>query len=70
MDENKNDFWVECNVCKQHLKNWVGSTPCCGSIAYLVKEDGTVSKDLLLYGSVNNEPIKTIKVSTCEPGDD
>lgn len=35
-----NDFWVECNVCKQHLKNWVGSTPCCGYIAYIVEEQG------------------------------
>lgn len=54
------DFWVECNVCKQRLKNWVGSTPCCGSIAYLVEEDGTASKNFTLYGSVNNSPIKPL----------
>jgi hypothetical protein len=38
----KDDFWVECNVCKQQLKNWTGSTPCCGSIAWVI-EDGNVT---------------------------
>ena len=47
--ENNTDFWVECNVCKTRLKNHVGSTPCCGSIAYLVKEDGEVTKSFMVY---------------------
>ena len=51
------DFWVECNVCKQQLKNWTGSTPCCGSIAWLV-EDGKPTKKLSLFASVGGEPIK------------
>jgi hypothetical protein len=62
MINEEKDFWVQCNVCKQNLKNWVGSTPCCGSIAYLVNEDGSTSKDFILYGSVNNEPIKPLKI--------
>jgi len=45
------DFTVECNVCKQHYDNWVGSTPCCGSIAYLVNKDGSVDKKIKLYSN-------------------
>ena len=51
------DFWVECNVCKTQLKNWTGSTPCCGSIAWMV-EDGKPTKKLSLFASVGGEPIK------------
>lgn len=51
------DFWVECNVCKQHLKNWTGSTPCCGSIAYMV-EDGKATTKINLFASKGDEPIK------------
>ena len=61
--EQQKDFYVECNVCKQRLKNWVGSTPCCGSIAYLVK-DGTVSKDFTIYASIDNEEIKPVVIKT------
>ena len=56
-ENNSNDFWVECNVCKQHLKNWVGSTPCCGSIAFLV-EDRKPSNKLSLFASINGGQIK------------
>lgn len=42
------DFIVECNVCKKCLKNWTGSTPCCGSIAYIV-EDGKVSEKMSMF---------------------
>lgn len=55
MKEEK-DFTVEnekrvlCNVCKQWYDNWVGSTPCCGSIAFQVnKETGEVSKDFFMH---------------------
>ena len=51
------DFWVECNVCKQQLKNWTGSTPCCGSIAYMV-EDGKATTKINLFTSKGGEPIK------------
>jgi len=51
------DFWVECNVCKQQFKNWTGSTPCCGSIAYLV-EDGKPTTKIILFASIGGEPIK------------
>ena len=46
------DFTVECNVCKQQYDNWVGSTPCCGSIAFLVGEGGEATKKVNLYTSV------------------
>ena len=47
------DFYVKCNVCKQVLKNWVGSTPCCGSIAYECDENGeNESTTFFLYGTV------------------
>ena len=62
MTEEK-DFWVQCNVCKTQWKNWVGSTPCCGSIAFLVGDDGEVSKDFLLYGKIGGEKVKTVKIT-------
>ena len=45
------DFWVECNVCKNQLKNWAGSTPCCGSIAYIIK-DGKKTNKVAMYFQV------------------
>jgi hypothetical protein len=44
MKNKEQDFWVECNVCKQHFKNWTGSTPCCGSIAYMIENDQPTNK--------------------------
>jgi predicted ATP-dependent serine protease len=55
--KKETEFWVECNVCKQQLKNWTGSTPCCGSIAYLV-ENGKATNKMSLFASINNEAIK------------
>ena len=55
------DFWVECNVCKQRLKNWTGSTPCCGSIAYVV-EDGKATTKINLFASIGGEPIKPMEI--------
>ena len=52
-----NDFWVECAVCHQQLKNWTGSTPCCGSIAYIV-EDGKTTDKLSLFASLGGGEIK------------
>ena len=57
MEDEKDDFWVECNVCKTQLKNWVGSTPCCGSIAFLV-EDGESTGKISLFASFGGGPIK------------
>lgn len=51
------NFIVECAVCKQHLENWIGSTPCCGSIAYLV-EDGKTSEKISLFASINGGNIE------------
>lgn len=52
--ENK-DFYVECNVCKQVLRNHVGSTPCCGSIAYLLDENDKLTYNVVLYGMIKNK---------------
>ena len=30
------DFWVECGVCGTQYLNWSGSTPCCGSLTFIV----------------------------------
>ncbi len=57
MENKETDFWVECNVCKTQLKNHIGSTPCCGSIAFLV-EDGKATKKMALFTSVNDGPIE------------
>lgn len=61
------DFWVECNVCKQHYKNHVGSTECCGSIAYIVK-NGEVSNKINLLASINNQPISPIVIDLAGSG--
>ena len=42
-------YTVECNVCKQRYENWVGSTPCCGSIAYLLSPDGEKTESFMVY---------------------
>jgi hypothetical protein len=59
--EDKIDFWVECNVCKQHLKNWFGSTPCCGSIAYTV-QNGQATTKINLFASISGGPIEPIEI--------
>ena len=48
--KEKKDFWVECNVCKHRLKNWVGSTPCCGSIAWVVEINKRKMKTMTITG--------------------
>lgn len=40
----KRDFFVECNVCGSRLKNWSGSTPCCGSIAFII-DDAQIKRE-------------------------
>jgi len=55
--ENTKDFWVECNVCKTQLKNHVGSTPCCGSISWLVENNKPTNK-ISIFASLNGGPIK------------
>ena len=49
------DFIVECAVCKHHLTNWVGSTPCCGSIAYVVDEDNNPTNSFMVYAKVEDK---------------
>lgn len=45
MKDTKENFTVACNVCGNWLENWVGSTPCCGSIAYEVDTKTGEKKD-------------------------
>jgi hypothetical protein len=35
---NNKHFWAVCDVCGQRYDNWVGSTPCCGSLASIYSE--------------------------------
>jgi hypothetical protein len=56
------DFTVECFVCKQWLHNWVGSTPCCGSIAHEVNtKTGEVKKNFFLYVKETDFGAKKLK---------
>lgn len=55
--KNTKDFWVECNVCKTQLKNHVGSTPCCGSIAWLIENDKPTMK-ISIFGSLKGGNIE------------
>lgn len=41
------NFTVACNRCGQKYDNWVGSTPCCGSIAYRVD-----TEEVLLFSNM------------------
>lgn len=50
------NYTVECNVCGQRYENHAGSTPCCGSIAYIVGEDGEKTKGFVLYGMIQEDP--------------
>lgn len=61
-DEDKaDDFWVQCNVCNQQLKNWTGSTTCCGSIAYLV-ENGEKTNKISVFASIKNGPLQPLVI--------
>jgi hypothetical protein len=52
MKKEEVEFTVQCAVCTQHYDNWVGSTPCCGSIAFLVNDDGSVENKIRLFSSL------------------
>jgi len=54
------DFWVECNVCKSRLKNWAGSTSCCGSIAYVVKDMESESNEAMELKYTTQEIIDAV----------
>lgn len=53
------DFIVVCNVCGTVYTNWVGSTPCCGSIAYLI-DDNKKTNNICLFASVDKELKPTV----------
>lgn len=56
-EKQTTDFEVQCNVCSKRYENWTGSTPCCGSIAYLV-ENGEVTSKISLFASFGGSPIE------------
>lgn len=43
------EYLAECNVCGQRYQNHAGSTPCCGSIAFVVDDDGQKTESIPLY---------------------
>jgi hypothetical protein len=55
--EDQEVFYVKCNMCEAVLKDWIGSTPCCGSIAYECDKDGKVDEKMRvhLYVSTRHE---------------
>lgn len=53
-DTEEEGFVVECNVCGARYHNWSGSTPCCGSIAFIVdSETNKKTNDLSLFVLTN-----------------
>jgi len=46
--EEQEDYQVECSVCGQRYINDMGSTECCGALAYLV-EDGKATDQAVLF---------------------
>jgi hypothetical protein len=42
-----NDTIVECSVCNHRYVNHIGSTECCGAIAFLVKDNKTTNDAVL-----------------------
>lgn len=46
---------VECNVCGQRYEDLAGSTPCCGSIAFAVYENGNKTESMVVYAQVNKK---------------
>lgn len=61
--EDQNNFTVECNVCGQRYQNHVGSTECCGSIAFIVNEQGENTNEFFVYAKVESK-------QTVEKGND
>lgn len=50
--KNEENFTVACNVCGHWLDNWIGSSPCCGSICFDVnRETGETSKEFRLFSN-------------------
>lgn len=62
MSSNK-DFIVECNVCGHRYSNWSGSTPCCGSLAFIVGEDGEVGNVTSVFAKIDGGPVEPIELT-------
>jgi len=60
---NSRDYWVECNVCGQRYKNWAGSTPCCGSLAFEVGVDGKKGDNAIIFASIDGGKIEEVKLN-------
>lgn len=49
-------IYCECNVCGQLYENWSGSTPCCGSVAFVVTEkDFRKEKIRIIKNNIKNK---------------
>ena len=46
--EELKDFKVQCDACGKIYTNHAGSTPCCGSIAYMLDEGGNKISNIAL----------------------
>ena len=56
------DFEAACSVCGTRYKNHVGSTECCGALAYVV-EDGKVTDEATIFmGDKNGIRPTTINI--------
>lgn len=58
-------FYAQCRCCGQRYENWIGSTPCCGSVSFLVENDQVTSKALIYTDK--GEPA-VMDFSSLEPG--
>jgi hypothetical protein len=58
------EFEVECSICRTRYKNHVGSTECCGALAFLVKDD-KVSDEATIYSATPGQGIvpTTLRIS-------
>ena len=60
---NNEEFTVECNVCGHRYLNWSGSTPCCGSIAFIVNENGEVGDVTSVFAKIDGGPVEPVKLT-------
>lgn len=67
MEENITKPWtalkidriMQCNVCGTRYENHIGSTPCCGAIAYILDDQGNKTRDFRVYSSYGEMQVTT-----------
>lgn len=60
---NNEDFIVEFNVCGHRYSNWSGSTPCCGSLAFIVEEGGEIGNVPSVFAKIDGGQIEPIELT-------